>query len=192
MFSILEGKEKNVVRENKLNFFYLNVTKNKEKNSDQHICKWHCHLVNSGVFGMEEMKPLFLHCLADDALKAFNSFQLAKDAAVEQIIGEFDKCIIGEINVAYERYCFNKRQHINDESFEQFFADLQRLIKRVNFVTWRDSILRDQFFFQHQRCHTAERSTEKKSLNFETVCWHVPSKWKYQQAQQWNESRKYK
>ena len=89
----------------------------------------------SNVLGMEEMKPLFLHCLADDALKAFNSFQLAKDAAVEQIIGEFDKYIFAEIYLAYERYCFNKRRHINDESFEQFFADLQRLIKRVNSVT---------------------------------------------------------
>ena len=31
-------------------------------------------------------KPIFLRCLADDALKVFNSFQLAEDATVEQII----------------------------------------------------------------------------------------------------------
>ena len=80
-------------------------------------------------------KPIFLHCLADDALKVFNSFQLAEDATVEQIIAEFDRYIIGEINIAYERYCFNKRQQRDEESFEQFFADLQRLIKRVNSVT---------------------------------------------------------
>ena len=55
-------------------------------------------------------KLIFLHCLADDALKVFNSFQLAEDAIVEQIIAEFDRYIIGEINVAYERYCFNKSQ----------------------------------------------------------------------------------
>ena len=55
-------------------------------------------------------KPIFLHSLADDALKVFNSFQLAEDATVEQIIAECDSSIIGEINVAYERYCFNKRQ----------------------------------------------------------------------------------
>ena len=34
-------------------------------------------------------KHIFLHVLADDALKPFNSFQLAEDATVEQIIAEF-------------------------------------------------------------------------------------------------------
>ena len=48
--------------------------------------------------------PIFLHCLADDALKAFNSFQLAEDATVEQIIAQFDRCIIGKIDIAYEHY----------------------------------------------------------------------------------------
>ena len=87
-------------------------------------------------------KPIFLHSLADDALKVFNSFQLAEDATVEEIISEFDRYIIGEINVAYERYCFNKRQQRDEESFEQLFADLQRLIKRCKFCdTCRDSIL---------------------------------------------------
>ena len=44
-------------------------------------------------------KPIFLPCLADDALKAFNSFQLAEDATVEQIIAEFDRYIIGEYSL---------------------------------------------------------------------------------------------
>ena len=87
-------------------------------------------------------KPIFLHCLTDDALKAFNSFQLAEDATVEQITAEFDRYIIGEINVAYEHYCFNKKQQRDEETFEQFFADLQRLIKTCQFCdTCRDSIL---------------------------------------------------
>ena len=67
---------------------------------------------------------------------------------MEQIIAEFDRYIIGEINIAYECYCFNKRQQRDEESFEQFFADLQRLIKTCKFCdTWRDSILLDNILF---------------------------------------------
>ena len=114
-------------------------------------------------------KPIFLHCLANGALKAFNSFQLAEDATVEQIIAEFDRYIIGEINIAYERYCFNKRQLRDEESFEQFFADLLRLIKTCQFCdTCRGSILRDKILVG-MRCHTAETSTEEQRFNFETV-----------------------
>ena len=99
-------------------------------------------------------KPIFLHCLADDALKAFNSFQLAEDATVEQIIAEFDWYIIGNINIAYERYCFNKRQQRDEESFEQFFADLQRMIKTCQFCdTCRDSILQDKIYLASEMPH---------------------------------------
>ena len=62
-------------------------------------------------------KPIFLHCPADDELNAFNSFQLAEDVTAEQIIAEFVSYIIGEINIAYECYCFNKRQQRDEESF---------------------------------------------------------------------------
>ena len=86
--------------------------------------------------------------MADDTLKVFKSFQLAEDATVELIIAESDRCIIGEINVADERYCFNKRQQRDEESFEQLFADLQRLIKTCQFCdTCRDSILRYKILF---------------------------------------------
>ena len=93
-------------------------------------------------------KPIFLHCLADDALKALSSFQLVEDATVEQIIAEFDRYIIGEINIAYERYCFNKKHQRGEENFEQFFADLKILIKTCQFCeTCRGSILRDKILF---------------------------------------------
>ena len=41
----------------------------------------------------------------------------------------------------YERFCFNKLE-VEEELFEIFYADLQRLIKTCN--EWKDSIMRDR------------------------------------------------
>lgn len=94
---------------------------------------------------VSKKKPIFLHCLADDALKAYNSFQLEEVATVDEIIKEFDNYVIGEVNVAYERYCFNKRKQNEGELFEHFYADVQRLIKTCDYCNaCKDSILRDK------------------------------------------------
>ena len=69
------------------------------------------------------------------ALKVFNSFQLAEDTTVEQIIAEFDRYIVGEINIAYERYCLNKRQQRDKESFEQFFCRFTKIDKIMS-ILW--------------------------------------------------------
>ena len=82
----------------------------------------------------EERWKLFKQRYLDDALKAFNSFQLAEDATVEQIIAEFGRYIIGEINLAYERYCFNKRQQRDEESFEQFFGRSAKIDKNMSIL----------------------------------------------------------
>ena len=92
-----------------------------------------------------KQKAIFLHRLGDEALQAYNSFQLVDDAAVNDIITAFDKFIIGEINVTYERFLFNKRKQSDNESVENFVADLQRLIKTCNYCdNCRESILRDK------------------------------------------------
>ena len=37
----------------------------------------------------DKLKPMFLHCLNDDALRAYNSFQLSEDASIETVIQKF-------------------------------------------------------------------------------------------------------
>ena len=92
-----------------------------------------------------KQRALFLHCLDDDALEAFNSFNLADTAPVHEIITAFEKFIIGESNETYERFCFNKRVQEEGESFELFCADLHRLIKTCNYCTrCNESLLRDR------------------------------------------------
>ena len=55
---------------------------------------------------------LFVHTLADDALKVFNGFQFntpQDNRTVGEIISKFDDFVVGEVNETYERYLFNSR-----------------------------------------------------------------------------------
>lgn len=92
-----------------------------------------------------KMKPTFLHLLGDEALKAYNSFNLADDATVDDIVNKFDTFIIGEKNVAFERYKFNKRSQKEGETFDIFHSDLLCLVKTCEFCNnCRDSLIRDR------------------------------------------------
>ena len=92
-----------------------------------------------------KQRAIFIHCLDDDALEAFNTFQIAEDETVDQIITSFDNFIVGETNVTYERYVFNRRTQEEGESFDFFYADLQRLIKSCDYCdNCRPSLLKDR------------------------------------------------
>ena len=54
---------------------------------------------------------LFLNCIGKEAVKVYNSFDLAPEnkRKLAKIIDEFDKYAIGETNETYERYIFNSR-----------------------------------------------------------------------------------
>ena len=67
----------------------------------------------------EKQRAFFIHCLDDDALEAFNTFQLADDADIDDIVSAFDRFIIGETNVTYERFVFNKR--VQEEALELIY-----------------------------------------------------------------------
>ncbi|RUS69791.1 hypothetical protein EGW08_022448 [Elysia chlorotica] len=90
---------------------------------------------------------LFLHCLDDDALKAYNGFsfeQSQSQRTLSDITTKFDSFAIGEVNVTYERYLFNSRLKRERESFEIFYSDLRRLLKSCNYCErCLDSLLRD-------------------------------------------------
>ncbi|KAA0194371.1 hypothetical protein HAZT_HAZT009090 [Hyalella azteca] len=72
-----------------------------------------------------KQKAFFIHCLDDDALDAYNTFQLAEDATVNQVIRAFDSFIIGEANETYERFMFNRRNQEEGECFELFYANFR-------------------------------------------------------------------
>ena len=73
---------------------------------------------------------LFIHTLADDALKVYNGFQFntSDDSrAAQEIIGKFEEFAVGEINETYEKFIFNKCCHEEGEMFDRFLSDLKRM-----------------------------------------------------------------
>ena len=94
---------------------------------------------------LNKQKAIFLHCLSDDALEAYNTFEAASTSSLNDIIESFENFITGETNETYERFIFNQRNQEQGEKFELFYADLQRLIKSCNYCNkCRNSILKDR------------------------------------------------
>lgn len=96
----------------------------------------------------EVQVALFLHCLADDALKIYNGFAFETEEdrrTVDEITTKFEEFAIGDVNETYERFIFNRRVQEEGESFDTFHADLKSLIKTCNYCgKCTDSIMRDR------------------------------------------------
>ena len=94
---------------------------------------------------ISKQRALFIHCLDDDALEAYNTLDLPEEATVANIVKAFELFIVGECNETYERYIFNKRNQEDGEPFELFYADLQRLMKTCNYCNQcKNSLLKDR------------------------------------------------
>ena len=79
---------------------------------------------------------LYLHTLADDALRVYNGFQFDSDDSertVNDIIEKFEDFAVGEVNETYERYLFNRRCQEEGEVFDTFLLDLRSLIKTCSY-----------------------------------------------------------
>lgn len=119
-------------------------------------------------FSVDKQRAVFIHCLGDDALEAFNTFNLQDDASVSDIISAFDEFIIGESNETYERFLFNSRVQQEGEQFDLFCADLQRLIKSCNYCgDCEASILRDRIVLGIQDADVQRELLKIRKLNIE-------------------------
>ncbi|GFO45287.1 polyprotein [Plakobranchus ocellatus] len=101
--------------------------------------RWDTYAVLSQVSSLqrEVQVVLFLHCLDDDALKAYNGFSFRSpesDRTVSDIIAKFESFARGEVNETYERFVFNSRAQKNTETFEGFDSDLRRLVKDMQIL----------------------------------------------------------
>ena len=111
---------------------------------------------------------LFIDCLADDALAAYNGFHFDSeedDRTVAEIVAKFDEYAIGEVNVTYERYTFNKRQQNDGETFDPYLAELRTLIKTCDYCeNCRPSILRDKIVIGIRNSDTRTELLKTKNI----------------------------
>lgn len=114
------------------------------------IQKWknYAILTQLNKQSMEYQVALFLHSIGDDALVIYNGFvfkSAESDRTVDEIIDEFTKYAIGEINESYERFKFNQCIQKKDETVEQFLTNVRTLVKTCNYCKeCVDSIIRDR------------------------------------------------
>ena len=115
---------------------------------------------------------LLLHTLGDEALKVYNGFhfQTPEDQrTITEIMEKFDSFAVGEINVTYERFIFNKRQQMEGENFETFLSGLRHLSKTCDYCAdCHDSILRDRIVIGIREPITQSDLLKERKLNLQT------------------------
>ena len=57
--------------------------------------------MNYGSFSNVIQRALFFHRIDDDALEAYNTFELSGTSNVSEIIEQFENFIVGEVNIKY-------------------------------------------------------------------------------------------
>ena len=70
---------------------------------------------------------IFLACIGLEAYQLFQTLQFAEEADrqdIDKVTEAFQRHCIGEVNVTYERYVFNRRVQDVGEPFDTFLADL--------------------------------------------------------------------
>ena len=93
---------------------------------------------------------IFRSSLGTEAYQRYMSFDLSTEESqsVASIVAAFDRYIVGEVNVTFERYNFHLRNQQPGESFDVYLAELRKLIKPCNYVCAQccvqDSILKDR------------------------------------------------
>ena len=101
----------------------LNVEGNVQENWKIFKQKWNNYVVITNLEAQTRQykTALLLHTLCDEALRIYNGFQFATpedDRTIVQIIEKFDDFAIGEINVSYEQFVFNKRNQQTNKTFK--------------------------------------------------------------------------
>ena len=89
----------------------------------------------------------FVTCIGQDALKIYNPlpFQRPQDKMNMTIVLDLmERHCIGESNVIYDRFRFNRRDQEEHEGFEEYMTALQELVQKCSFGTMEDELLRDR------------------------------------------------
>jgi hypothetical protein len=131
--------------------------------------EWENYEIATDLDGTSGKKrsAVFLACIGSAAQSIFRSFKF--DSAddrnnVSKIIEAFERYCIGETNVTYERYRFNRREQQPGESIEDFVADLRKMANTCQFEALEDSLIRDRIIVGIRDEPTRRRLLQQKKL----------------------------
>ena len=111
--------------------------------------QWENYVVATNLSGEDSARraAIFLACVGTDAYELFQTLEFDDETHrkdITKIIDAFEKHCVGETNVTYERYVFNRREQDAAEPFDSFVADIRRLIRTCEYGVIENSIIRDR------------------------------------------------
>jgi len=132
--------------------------------------QWNNYVVAAKLHREEKacQAAILLACIGADAYEIYTMLEFAAEADKadpEKLIEAFDRHCIGELNEVYERYIFNKRQQEQNENFDTFLGDLQRLVKTCQYGDVEDSIIRDRIVLGIRDDATRKKLLRTRQLN---------------------------
>ena len=84
---------------------------------------------------------------------------------MSRVLALFEEHCIGESNVIYDHYMFNKRHQETHESFDKYVTDLRELVGRCHFGPMSEELLRDRIV-----CGVKNPSLRKQLLEKKGSC----------------------
>ncbi|XP_062576513.1 uncharacterized protein K02A2.6-like [Saccostrea cucullata] len=111
-----------------------------------------------------------LTCLGAEALSVYDGLKFNNDEDRKDIIKVLqvleDFCI-GQTNVIYERYTFNKREQELNETIDSYVASLRTLVKTCRFGALQEEMIRDRIVLGIRDNHTRKKLLQEKGLDLQ-------------------------
>jgi hypothetical protein len=120
----------------------------------------------------DRQAAILLACIGSNAYTVYTTFQFEnKDDCddPEKLCQAFERYCVGELNVVYERYVFNRRQQEPGETFDSFVGDLRQLVKSCEYATVEDSIVRDRIVLGIRDDVTRRKLLQARTLDLKSA-----------------------
>ena len=112
----------------------------------------------------------FLTCLDPDGLHVVDGLKFDQEndsKDITKVITAMDTYCIGQTNVIYERYAFNRREQEPSESIDPYVAALCILAKTCNFGDLRDELIRDRIVVGIRDSRTCKKLLQETKLDLQ-------------------------
>ena len=114
---------------------------------------------------------VFITCVGQDALEIYSALPFKEEGdkkRIQPVLALMEAYCVGDTNVIYERFQFQRRTQEPDETVEQFVTALKALATSCQFGDTQEERLRDQMVFGVRDLDNALRKQllQRKDLNF--------------------------